>query len=156
MKRRLLITLALGVTALGLAVAATAAQTEEVRLLPCAFGQNGKALVTAGSNVQLVAGWADAQRAYVRDFLRAQQTTVTVDGRTFDASGNWGPIHAIDGGYQSDWTFNAGTLSKGAAMQVSFDIALSEPINSTNEDGSVGTLPAGSIFGGIDCRIKAK
>lgn len=126
----------------------------------CAFtGARGHATIPAGTSVVLGLDWFEAKERYVRAFVKAQTTTVSVDGEAaVDASAGWGSVAATgDGGFVSHWLYDTGiVLAKNQSITVAMEVVMSRPVPATNEDGTAGEVPTGSLFGVAICTITAK
>jgi hypothetical protein len=102
-----------------------------VRLFPCTFAEGGECTVPAGSRVVLGLGWAAKNRGLVQDFLKAQTTTISINGAAaIDISDSYGALEPFpDGGFASFLRHDTGVaLSVGESLQVDGTVAVSHVV----------------------------
>ena len=64
---------------------------------------------------------------------------------------------AGDGSFVSHWLYDTGiVLAKNESITVAMEVTLSRSVPATNEDGTVGEIPPGSLFGVAECTVTAK
>ena len=80
-----------------------------VRVTVCTLEDGGPPTVPAGSRIVLRFGWAQKNKGLVQNFLKAQTSTVSLNGGApIDVSDSYGPIEKFspnpefpDGGFRS-------------------------------------------------------
>jgi hypothetical protein len=154
MRNRLL--LALLVAAVVAPVAdARAGSTAVVGATRCAL-DGGTATVAAGSTVTVRWGWAAASRGLVEDFLRAQQTTISVNGApAADISGSY---QAPSGNWRTDVFYPTGVmLAAGKSLTFTLRVTTSHRLHDglafeESTSGKPRFAEAGTLFA-VTCTL---
>jgi hypothetical protein len=157
---RLLLVLAATAAVAILATSSAHAATQEISVVGCYFNHGGTMTVPAGTDVVFRVGWADKTSGYVRQFLRSQRTTATLNGSPVgNASGRWGPIEKMDRhSYLTFWRLDGGTLANpGDSTKVQMQVTLSRPVTGIDPNtNKPARFPKGPIFpGDFGCTVTA-
>jgi hypothetical protein len=120
---RTLAALALGTAALALPTAAWA-YGSDVSAYGC-YLNGGQVSRPAGTEIAVRQGWIAAKRSQTLDFVRAQRTTVSVNGgSTVDLSADWTSPRQLDQGWRTDVFYPTGVVL-GPGQTLSFHLVLS-------------------------------
>ena len=143
---------------IGTAIAFTAlsgpASAAPAGFLEACDENGGVAVVPAGTPTKAEIHWLDTRKSLVRQFLRLQTTTATVDGvPVTDASRRWGPVLPTGNVWSTTWSYDLGVFaSPGDSATVSIDIALARKLR--GGDGVVYG-PGSVLDRRITCTINA-
>jgi len=102
-----------------------------VKVFPCTHDEDqpGKCTVSAGSRVVLHIGWAATKKGLVKNFLKAQTTTISLDGAApIDVSDSYSEIEPRpdQGDFVTRIRHDTGvTLSAGESLQADGMLAVS-------------------------------
>ena len=101
-----------------------------VRMVGCEAA-GGETTVPAGDRIVVQQGWGAKNRGQMQTFLKAQTTTISIDGGDpVDVSNSYSAIQAHpDGGFVARWRYDTGvTLSAGQSVLVSSRLEVSHVV----------------------------
>ena len=136
MTARVSVLLLAPVATLCAALPASAAAAKSYDYIPyCAYDRNSAISVPGGTDQVLKTAWLAKTKTQVHDYQRYVTITVTVDGKTIaNPKSYWGPMFydAVDGGWESQWLYDAGVLAKDHSMNVDMKLKSTRAL----DDGS--------------------
>ena len=105
--------------------AAASAETSTVNAFACASIHGGAVTVPAGTQVVVTEGWATKSLGLTQDFLKAQTTTISVNGGpALDVSGFWGPPESHPLAWETSFSYPTGIVL-GTGESLTFTVTTS-------------------------------
>lgn len=147
--RALLVVAAACAATLVLLAGPAAAATQTISLVGCYYNHGGQVTVPSGTDVTAQLGWAATNPGFVRSFLSAQTTTVTVDGQPAD--GTWGAVEPSPQGFVSRLSIPLGPITEPTTVGVL--VTLAHPVADGTRDANGKLVMYSGTVVDLSCTI---